>query len=390
MKNLIPALLFAVSANFAKAQWQPANTPNPSSDIHAIAVINSSVIISGGRIALSTDDCATWSKVSDGSLGYYNPLVVNGTNVFAGTTNNGVLVSTDNGANWTTLNNGLANANITALAFNGTTIFAGSDTSGLFVSTDNGANWVKSNGLQDKSIYALAVKGNLIFAGTLLGGIFLSNNNGSSWVASNNGLTGLNILSIAVSGTTIFAGTMDGIFISTDDGTSWKAANNGLTGMYKYTRTLLVSGTTVFAGMDEGDGVFFSKDYGANWVPFNTGLAAQHIYTIGANATTIFAGTKGGYLWRRPLSEIAGIKDYNPYANTKIYPNPTSNKVTIINSDATSKETMVSVFNSTGQKVLSDKYTNETQLNVSDLEKGIYILKLQRGSEIENRKLVVE
>src|SRR5437762_642895 len=42
-------------------------------------------------------------------------LAVLGTNLFAGTSTNGVLMSTDNGTSWTTVNSGLTDTHITAL-----------------------------------------------------------------------------------------------------------------------------------------------------------------------------------------------------------------------------------------------------------------------------------
>ena len=60
------------------------------------------------------------------------------TNIFAGTYGGGVFLSTDNGASWTAVNNGLTNPDINTLAINGTNIFAGTN-EGVFLSTNNGA-----------------------------------------------------------------------------------------------------------------------------------------------------------------------------------------------------------------------------------------------------------
>ena len=88
----------------------------------------------------------------------------------------------------------------------------------MFRSTDNGTNWSLINdGLSSAVTLALAVSGNYLFAGTFGNGIYISTNNGTNWTPANNGLTYPNIMSFAVSGDNIFAGTISGVvFLSTD------------------------------------------------------------------------------------------------------------------------------------------------------------------------------
>jgi hypothetical protein len=116
-------------------------------------------------------------------------------------------MSTNNGTNWTQVNNGLSDTTINALAVSGVNIIAGTN-NGVFLSTNNGTNWTQvNNGLTDPEILSLAVSGTNIFAGTYGGGVLLSTNNGTSWAQANNGLISPYIYSFAVSGTYIFAGT---------------------------------------------------------------------------------------------------------------------------------------------------------------------------------------
>ncbi len=71
-------------------------------------------------------------------------LVTSGTNLFAGTDNSGVSFSTNNGTNWTAVNNGLTNLNIKSLTIMGENIFTGT-TGGIFFSNNNGTNWQNLN-----------------------------------------------------------------------------------------------------------------------------------------------------------------------------------------------------------------------------------------------------
>ena len=168
MKKIVLITIMLISAIFANAQWQQTNGPNG---------------------------------------GYINCIAFSGNHIFAGTYS-GVFLSTDNGSNWTTVNNGLTNQYVLSLAVSGTNIFAGTDGGGVFLSTDNGSNWsAVNNGLTSQDVWSLAVSGTNIFAGTYNGGVFLSTDNGSNWSAVNNGLTSQDIWSFAVSGNNIFAGT---------------------------------------------------------------------------------------------------------------------------------------------------------------------------------------
>jgi len=74
----------------------------------------------------------------------------------------------------------------------GANLFAGTLTGGVFLSTNNGTNWTAvNNGLTRYDIYSLSVSpdGSKLFAGTGGVGMFLSTNNGTSWTSVSDGLT---------------------------------------------------------------------------------------------------------------------------------------------------------------------------------------------------------
>ena len=125
-------------------------------------------------------------------------LVVSGTNLFAGTWyDEGIYLSTDNGASWTPVNTGLVNpywvhTDILCMAVSGTNLFAGTWDGGVFLSTNNGTSWAAVDlgpGGWANNVRTLAVSGTNLFAGTQGGGVYLSTNNGTSWTAVNTGLT---------------------------------------------------------------------------------------------------------------------------------------------------------------------------------------------------------
>ena len=250
------------------------------------------------------------------------------------------------------------------------------------------AQWQQTNGPYGGNINCIASDGTNIFAGTNGQGVFLSSNNGSSWTAVNNGLPGWSpVYSFAISGTNIFAGTYDGVFLSVNNGTSWTAINNGLTN--HFVLSLAISGTNIFAGTNGG--VFLTTNNGTSWTAVNNGLTNTIVLSLAISGSNIFAGTDGGGVWKRALSEM-GIEENNYKSNITLYPNPANNKVTITNNNLPTKETTINIFNIQGELMLSEKFKeqNTIELNISKFAGGIYILKIQIGNEIENKKLVIQ
>ena len=217
-------------------------------------------------------------------------FTVSGSNLFAGNYE-GVYLSTDNGTNWTTINNGLTNTYVRALAVSGTNIYAGSFS--VFLSTNNGTNWTKvDNGLPyGDLVYCIEISGANIFAGTQGSGVYLTTNNGISWNAINNGLDLVNnrILALAVSGTNIYAATDKGIFLSTNNGTNWTLVEN-----YPSFDSFAVSNRYIIAGQYDYGVFLCSPDLPDFWVfAANQGLTS-HVYALKVYGTYLFAGTEKG------------------------------------------------------------------------------------------------
>jgi len=71
-----------------------------------------------------------------------------------------------------------------------------------------------------------------------------------------------------------------------------------------------------------------------------------------------------------------------------VYPNPTNTG--FVNIKTTSNEAVkVSVFNILGKQVINQELTNET-LDVSNLNSGVYLVKLSQNGASTTKKLVIE
>src|SRR5262245_58282079 len=124
---------------------------------------------------------AQWTQTNLKSQ-YVLSMTSNGGYVLAGTYNNGVYRSSDNGLTWTQVNNGLGNLNIRGLTTHNGKVYAGTE-AGAFVTADNGLTWTDiSYGLAGiYAIYDFVFVGSDILVGTL-NSVYKSTDNGATWL----------------------------------------------------------------------------------------------------------------------------------------------------------------------------------------------------------------
>lgn len=391
-KQILLIIAFISFVDFAYAQWQQTSLNNINVGAFAI---NGSDIYAGSNnsgVFLSSDNGNTWIAKNDGLPAFpaVNAFCISGNNIFIGGTF-GVYLSTNNGSSWTAMNNGLTSSGnpqyIDALIMNGNNLLAGTDGHGIYVSSDNGSNWT-ATGLTSGVIYTFVKYESNIFAGTFQYGVYLSSDNGISWTQVNTGLSSYpSVMSFAISGSNIFAGTNgSGVYLSTNNGSSWTAMNNGF---LAYTvMSLAISGSNIFAGTEKG--VFLSTNNGSSWAKVNTGLPLNpDIEALAISGNTLFAGIVGAGVWKRSLSDIpVGIKEINSFANDfEVYPNPAKDKLTIISLQKSDME----LLSIQGQKILQQQlHQGKTDIDISGLAKGIYILKLSNDEKTEVTRIVKE
>jgi len=74
-----------------------------------------------------------------------------------------------------------------------------------------------------------------------------------------------------------------------------------------------------------------------------------------------------------------------------LFPNPTSDILTITTPSAQQKQILISIYNMQGQEMISSLFQNKNTiaLDVSALAKGIYLVQVQRENRIVKKKLIV-
>ena len=406
-------LYFFVTIAETYAQWEQTNGPE-GLYVYDFAVSGTNIFAGAedsnnpqlccrGLVLLSTDNGANWTSVSTGIVTkQVSALAISDTNIFAGTFGGGSMyLSTNNGTSWTEINTGMADADtiVSTLAISGTNIFAGTVGGGVYLSTDAGANWTAVNtGLTDlRVVSSLATSGTNIFAGTS-GGVFFSTDSGANWTET--GLTEW-IGPIAVSGSNIFAGVSAGILRSTDNGENWTDVTEGLPNNWVF--DIAFSDTNVFVLTNWG-GISLSTDNGANWTLINEGIIDSLILSIAVNDSFIFAGSglEGG-VWRRPLSQIitvTSVEDASGSLSSNFnlaqnYPNPFNPETVIRYSIPKAEKVSIVVYNLLGEKVarLIDERiqagVHTVSWDASNMASGIYFYRLQAGDFVQTRKMVL-
>jgi uncharacterized protein (TIGR03437 family) len=299
------------------------------------------------RFYASTDNGAQFNSIAAGyPVGLITGLAADGANVYLGVftgTGTGLYRSTNGGATWTQMTNGLPNpAFPSVLIANGATVVAGLATGQLYRSTDSGATWslvqlpvtvtgydsalavgatmyVTDNGvvlrstnggatwtvlarLDTATIESLSFSGNLLYAATLGNGIFTVAADGTSSSLGTTGLPSLEISAALVSGAGLLASTyINGVYRSTNAGQSWSASN---TGIIASVVTALASGNgLLFANIlpytaDSLAAVARTSDNGQTWTIATIPQVQSFVSSLAFGNNVLLAGTDGDGLFR--------------------------------------------------------------------------------------------
>ncbi len=284
--------------------------------------------------------------------------------LYAGTYQNVLFKTMNNGDTWNSSSNGLA---FDAVALDidpttTTTLYAGTTNNtdplnpqpgAVYKSIDGGNNWnvttlanrfitsIRIDPIMTSTIWAGSVDVNSM---GIIGGVSKSTNSGSTWTDKNTGLPLTpRVTSLAIdplNTLTVYAGTNAGVFKRTTAEGSWNAMNTGLASLnvrtlavHPTTTTILYEGSANSAEGQTNGGVSKSTDGGTNWTPvglfgFNVSQVVidrttpTTIYAT-ANANGVYKSTDSGGTWNAINTGLTGLSAtclvIDPATPTRLY-----------------------------------------------------------------------
>lgn len=241
--------------------------------------------------------------------------------------------STDNGNNWTLINEELTNKifNIYSVVSNSKGYIYIS-TGQIYRTTNNGLNWVEVSTNNIRANYLMVDKNDNIYGVSCCGyggsGIYRSTDNGNTWIKPINNNPNFTPASVKInSSNQLFANDDEDIYKSTDFGESWikikdeyaysieinkddeifcitgnalwkslyKSVDDGITWERVSdvdVTSFLINDKNYFYGIKTTEGVMCSYDEGKNWKEINKGLDVIHVRSIALNSNGyLFTGT---------------------------------------------------------------------------------------------------
>jgi hypothetical protein len=401
-------LLAATSAGFAfsgdgASSWTFSNRGITSGMVQKIVACEKMLFAGtyGSGLFKSTNEGLSWEECGRGITAKdVRDIVECNGSVFVGTYGGGVFRSTNEGENWTAVNDGLTSKSVTTLAFRDTVLLAGTNGgSGVHLSTNMGLSWgPDSIGLTSTSVHRLMISGSTDFAGTFGGGLFRRSGSGGIWERVGVGLSDGHILALAELGSWIFCVNHRGVSWSSDAGSTWSDHNSGLPSWR--CSDLCVKGADLFLGHSQG-GVYSFLGAGTQWNSISSRLEWLDVRALGVNNRYLMAGTLGGGIWLRPLSEITGgipLRADLPGNDPKLdqnYPNPFNPSTTIKFELPVSSMVRLGVYDILGREVsvlVNERKSAgvyEVRLDASGLSSGVYFYRIQAGDFTQTRKLLL-
>ena len=292
--------------------WQKIATGNQTFHVNSFAQTKSKpgfILASAvGRWALISEDAGkTWKKASEIPLTTEIQTLhidINNSSIwYAGTSQQGIFRTIDQGQNWSHQNKNLDNIYVSKIIQSPITSELWISTfDGLFYTKPQDMDWISYSKLPfntQLNTFTIDFDTNTVFVGTQGDSVYSSNMRSKTWQSLNDNMHNahLRVVKSSLDGRYLYAATWGtGIFRSSDQGKSWLAINNGLSNPLVLCVEDKGNGE-LYAGTFN-DGAFKSRNAGESWERItSTTLFSKYIYSIAfdpLNNKRIYFGTQDG------------------------------------------------------------------------------------------------
>ncbi len=331
--------LYGAGANgisvFDGMKWTITHrSPSLNGSMYSIMAVGNTIYAgsSSDGVVRSTDSGATWSNASNGLKRHVQCAYKEQNLLLAGGLD-GSYLSRNDGQTWT---RAPMTAGTPALVYPNVwefISFAGkyyaATSNGVYRSTDQGQNWTRvGTGIGAGPAYRVIAASNRLYAAIFnatSGGLYSSSDEGQTWTLAPASLNSRLINDVAAQGANVFAATNDrGVLRSTDGGQTWAAVNTGLEVGPALTVYALGNNTLLVSAGSQGT-IHRSSDNGQTWTPSQAGMDSTNVWPISGKGDNLFAppsnydsmlrSTDEGRTWRLLAPTVPGHLAYSAHVN---------------------------------------------------------------------------
>ncbi len=412
MKGKITIILFVLFSLPLCAQWVPQNSgvTENLNDVYCVTENIAIVVGNAGTLLKTTDGGENWvQKNAETAMNLTKVKFVNATNGYAVGENGTLLKTTDAGESWSFIDSG-TNSNLYGLSVLNESVFYISGDNGLIKKTIDGGNSFTSQNIastqtvqdiqylnegtgfalvgdasvyaQDKMLFKTTDQGNTwsVLVNEFVGAFFFVDENSGFISKINENLYktvdgGMNLQEIGTSNiyeTAIF---------SLDGNTVWDAGVNPALCFCNY----YCITKRDFSQIPEEQSDNSCYEDSETYFPFE---AIQFI-----NETNGYAVGWNGRIYRNAtgINELLGIDETAKQNAIKVYPNPTSEQITISFNETLNQPFSAEIIDSLGKKIYSKFFQVENSpiIDVRPFSKGVYFLTIVSQEKRQTQKIII-
>ena len=405
-------ILLSVNLLYSQNFWEKTNFPSDNSQLFSVysLMVNSEDHILAGTFAKgiykSTDLGNSWA-VSGLSGQWIRDFAINSSNEIFITSvgsqfGDGVYKSDDNGNTWTKVWDAISSGMNCLYIDRQNVIYVGMNyydsQGGIFRSEDGGNTWTNIFELP-ANIYEIVKLNNGRILAASYGQIYFSDDNGVNWNSTSSGLVQATISDIALN-------QENEIFITTLGYGIYKSIDNGLTWITKMGAgwdfsCLKISSDGKIYAATQGNWLYESDDNGDNWFLVNGGLNdSKYILSLEITKSGfLFAGMDYYGIYKSANKVVTTLNEENTVPSKfelmQNYPNPFNPSTSIEYSVPSNEYVLLKVYDLLGNEVhtlVNERQSAgnyEVNFDASNLTSGIYFYRLQSGSFIQTKKLML-
>lgn len=143
-----------------------------------------------------------------------------------------------------------------------------------------------------------------------------------------------------------------------------------------------------------GNNVSGNGKIGEFWFRVKTGLPANSVLNMGISNSSKISNVglnstvSGGTTTLSVVRNLTGLNENSVLNSVQLFPNPTSNVVTL--QSEVKGSVSYSICDIVGRVIVKGEFTHSKTLDLSNFAKGTYMVRLENGSDVAYKKLILE